>query len=106
MHFEAAARGRKQSREDSRLICYIVAARQNKRKVELQFTEFTSGSAPAALSACVSRGTVSHSTLWCGYLWPCDAGCSPFAPPSSPTPPSAGRSAGRCSVPEPHNTGL
>ena len=70
------------------------------------FPQFTSGSAPAALSACVFRGTVSRSTPWCGYPWPCDAGCSPSAPPSSPTPPSAGRSAGRCSVPEPHNTGL
>lgn len=64
-----------------------------------QVKTFTSGSAPAALSACGSQGIASHSTPVFCSPWLCVWGCSPSAPPSSPTPPSAGRSAGRSSVP-------
>lgn len=59
----------------------------------------TFGSAPAARAACGSRGIDARSTRACDSPWPCAVGCSPSAPPSSPTPPSAGRSAGRFSVP-------
>lgn len=59
----------------------------------------TSGSALAALSAFGSREIASHSTPVSCSPWLCVWGCSPFAPPSSPTLPSAGRSAGRSSVP-------
>lgn len=59
----------------------------------------TFGSAPAARAACGSRGIGARSTRACDSPWPYAVGCSPSAPPSSPTPPSAGRSAGRFSVP-------
>ncbi len=59
----------------------------------------TSGSVPAALSACGSQGIAFHSTPAFCSPWLCAWGCSPFAPPSSPTLPSAGHSAGRSSVP-------
>lgn len=62
----------------------------------------TFGSAPAARAACGSRGIGARSTRACDSPWPCGGGCSPSAPPSSPTPPSAGRSAGRFSVPGTH----
>lgn len=59
----------------------------------------TFGSAPAARAACGSQGIGARSTRECDSPWPYAVGCSPSAPPSSPTPPSAGRSAGRFSVP-------
>lgn len=59
----------------------------------------TFGSAPAALSACGSQGIVFHSTPVSCSPWLCVWGYSPFAPPSSPMPPSAGHNVGRSSVP-------
>ena len=73
------------------------------RSVALQTGEprgvFTSGSAPAAPAACGSQGTASRSTPASASPWLSAAGCSPSSPPSSPRPPSADRSAGRCSAP-------
>lgn len=61
--------------------------------------ELTSACAPAALVACGSRGTASRSTRALCSLSLGAAGCFRCAPPFSPTPPSAGHSAGRISAP-------